>query len=154
MESIEFEDLLNKCRCCFQYFKEDCLKVEITSILENEFLELTSVELHHDSNYSSYFCNSCDDKLKISLSFMQQAKHQQIQLYENFSRQTGTEEDTENHIEFEKIEIHSIMDYEETCHLEDKQESIPIPKIVEIKRNDSHVKRLMSKSQVEHETVS
>lgn len=44
-ENLWLIDQLNKCRCCFDHFDHNKKQVEITDIIENQFLELTQIEV-------------------------------------------------------------------------------------------------------------
>ena len=44
-EDLRLVDHLNKCRCCFEKFDRNEEQVEITEIIEEQFLELTQIEV-------------------------------------------------------------------------------------------------------------
>jgi hypothetical protein len=148
MEIIDFNDMLNKCRCCFQFIDCDIDKVDISSGQENDFFQLTKVELLQDENYSSIFCISCDENLKQSVHFMSQAKERQILLYESFSRPL----DARSEHDYDQIEKSSLksdlkdqsVEFEgfEELHKEipifqiksENFDIIPTPRVVKITR--------------------
>lgn len=129
MEIIDFKDLLNKCRCCFQYLEKKCDKIEINLNHKRNFLELTKIELRDNEEYSTFFCLSCDENLKKSLSFMKQAKERQTKLYEELKESLN--KPTDQMEEYEELEII----HEEHQNFEEISENIPTPKVINIKRN-------------------
>lgn len=85
MNNYNFEDILNKCRCCFQMLKPKGNKVKIKDQHKIEFLELTQVELRVDRNYSKFLCKSCDEQLSKFAKFKSDAVERQNRMYQEIT---------------------------------------------------------------------
>lgn len=81
MKNYSFENLLNKCRCCFQIMSRRSTKIEITDRQRQDFFNLTQIELKMDPIYSNFFCNNCDELLKEHVEFKLNAIQRQEQMY-------------------------------------------------------------------------
>jgi hypothetical protein len=102
-----FEDLLNKCRCCFTYLSSASDEVEITDNHRELFLKLTNIELQTESIYSKYFCKNCDIEIRnfeVNPSFTMDAILKQSLMYEMRPSSLILKEEP---IEVDKFEIFS-----------------------------------------------
>lgn len=100
-ENLWLLDHLNKCRCCFEKFNHNDKQVKITEIIEEQFLELTKIEvtvlngissiskvlrvhlqLQTSTNYSNKVCMKCSSELQSIFNFRFNLITKQQQLYE------------------------------------------------------------------------
>lgn len=59
----QFNNHLNKCRCCFRELLETKDSVFIEDLHRNEFNALARIELQNESELSTKLCSKCDSFL-------------------------------------------------------------------------------------------
>lgn len=78
----KFDDHQNKCRCCFQYFGENSMKIVLNANQRTAFNKLTGIPLLSNEEYSKHFCTKCFSDMKKCQDFIEYARTIQKEFYQ------------------------------------------------------------------------
>lgn len=85
MDNYNFNDILNKCRCCLVLLSSDDIKINITRDHRETFLHLTKIKLKTDDIYSKHLCLSCAYQLSNISKFKKEVSTKQVKMYREVS---------------------------------------------------------------------
>ncbi|KAL7010937.1 hypothetical protein ACKWTF_014017 [Chironomus riparius] len=78
---VMLEDHINKCRCCFRMLIDDQKSIRISKSIEQNFFELTQIELIDSEIFSSKICQLCSNDLEVFHNFRKDLVQKQRKLY-------------------------------------------------------------------------
>lgn len=120
MENYDFENLLEKCRCCFQLSFDE--KVEISEQLQMDFFNMTQLELRMESVFSNFFCKTCENQISEHVKYKMKVIERQNKMYQLFQQSTCIKVEPEDESEME-YENESFANIEEVMMKVESDES-------------------------------